>query len=475
MRHTARSRVSGSRLRKGVFATATALVVAAGGTVAHAAGGPAAAPPASAAQPGKSDRPHIILSTDMPPVNGIPGGESGPADQKSDLDDVQTMVRFLSYADDFHVDGLIASSGTFANYADKQNILDVINGYAQVYPNLKLHDPNYPTPDALRAVTKQGRDGTWGQSATNILGAGKDTEASDHIISVIDKATTPVWFVSGGGPRELGQALWKVQNTRSAADLATFVSKIRAYFIADQDGSAAWMRNTFPGLFVISNGCFTGMANTGPYNGTWLKTYITTGHGALGADYPLSHWTYDNPGVYEGDTPDFLYLLSGTQGLSDPGNPALGGWGGRFQQDAPNRWSCSSEGASSISRWEAARNWDFAARMDWAVKPYSQANHNPVARLNGHGGDEIVHVRAAAGSTVRLRANGSSDPDGNTLSYKWYQYPTMADLAINHSTSEQAEFTVPDVPGRQIDIVLEVTDNGSPNLTSYRRIVVDVR
>jgi hypothetical protein len=409
----------------------------------------------------------------MPPVNGIPGGESGSASQKSDLDDVQTMVRFLSYADDFHVDGLIASSGTFANYANKQNILDVINAYAQVYPNLKLHDANYPTPDSLRAVTKQGRDGTWGQSATNILGAGKDSEASDYIISVIDNATTPVWFVSGGGPRELGQALWKVKNTRSAADLNTFVSKIRAYFISDQDGSAAWMRDNFPGLFVISSSCFTGMANTGPFNGTWLKANITTGHGALGADYPLSHWTYNDQGVYEGDSPDFLYLLNGTQGLGDPANPALGGWGGRFQGSG-NRWTCSSEGGSSISRWESARNWDFAARMDWAVKPYNQANHNPVAVLDGDTTRDVLTVNAAAGSTLALSAAGTTDPDGNSLSYKWYQYPTTAGLTITNSTSQQASLTVPNARGSQIDIVLEVTDNGSPGLTSYRRLIINV-
>ncbi|CAG7614242.1 DUF1593 domain-containing protein [Actinacidiphila bryophytorum] len=469
MRHNA-------RLRKGTLALATALALTTGGTVAYASEGHSAVKPAPAAHHGNSgDRPHVILSTDMPPVNGIPGGEAGAADQKSDLDDVQTMVRFLAYADDFHVDGLIASSGTFANYANKQNILDVINAYGQVYPNLKLHDANYPTPDSLRAVTKQGRDGTWGQSATNVLGAGKDSEASDYIISVIDNATTPVWFVSGGGPRELGQALWKVQNTRSAAELNTFVSKIRAYFIDDQDGSAAWMRNTFPGLFVITNKCYWGMANTGPYDGTWLKNNVTTGHGALGADYPLSHWTYNDQGVYEGDSPDFLYLLSGTQGLSDLDDPALGGWGGRFQQDAPRQWSCAPEGGAAISRWEDARNQDFANRMDWAVKPYEQANHNPVARLNGHGGDDVVHLRAAAGSTVRLRADGSTDPDGNTLSYRWYQYPTTAGATITGSTSKRAELVLPDVPGTRVDVVLEVTDDGSPGLTSYRRLIVDVR
>jgi hypothetical protein len=66
---------------------------------------------------------------------------------------MQSMVRFLLYANEFDIEALIASSGTFANHAKKQNILDVIDRYEMVYDNLKQNDPLYPTPDKLRSVT----------------------------------------------------------------------------------------------------------------------------------------------------------------------------------------------------------------------------------------------------------------------------------------------------------------------------------
>jgi hypothetical protein len=70
------------------------------------------------------------LNTDFPPVNGIPGGEPGPANMKPDLDGIQNMVRFLPYSNGFQVEGLVATSATFANYADKTHILDMLDRYA---------------------------------------------------------------------------------------------------------------------------------------------------------------------------------------------------------------------------------------------------------------------------------------------------------------------------------------------------------
>src|SRR4030042_4437583 len=102
----------------------------------------------------------IIISSDFPPLDVIPGGAGhGPAEKRSDPDDIQSMVRFLLYANEFDVEGLIASSGTFANVANKQNILDILNLYDQVDENLRHHDPRYPTTDHLLSVTWEGSSG----------------------------------------------------------------------------------------------------------------------------------------------------------------------------------------------------------------------------------------------------------------------------------------------------------------------------
>ena len=109
--------------------------------------------------------PRVIILTDFPPIDVIPGStfkEGEPPEMYSDPDDVQSMIRLLLYANDLEIEGLVASAGSLANIARKQNILDVLDVYEQVQPNLIKHDPRYPTADALRSVTWQGLDGAWG-------------------------------------------------------------------------------------------------------------------------------------------------------------------------------------------------------------------------------------------------------------------------------------------------------------------------
>ena len=66
----------------------------------------------------------VVIMTDFPPVDVVPGGMGfGAPERRSDSDDVQSMVRFLLYTNEFDVEGLIATSGTFANVANKQNLL----------------------------------------------------------------------------------------------------------------------------------------------------------------------------------------------------------------------------------------------------------------------------------------------------------------------------------------------------------------
>ena len=99
----------------------------------------------------------VVMSTDFPPIGVVKGGNV-PNTQKSDPDDMQSMVRFLLYANEFDIEGLIASAGTFANKAKKQNILDVIDLYEKVYNNLKRHDPLYPTQESWGGQFKKDGD-----------------------------------------------------------------------------------------------------------------------------------------------------------------------------------------------------------------------------------------------------------------------------------------------------------------------------
>jgi hypothetical protein len=332
----------------------------------------------------------VLISTDFPPLDVIPvrGARKGdPPEKCSDPDDVQSMVRFLLYANEFDVEGLVASAGSFANVANKTNILDILKLYEQAYGNLKRHDPRYPTPDKLRAVTWQGRDGAWGTTNVGtiakpleeILGAGKDSEASDAIVKVVDRPDPrPVWVCVWGGSREVAQAIWQVRATRSPAELERFLSKLRVYLIANQDSTTPWLLDSFPTLFVILSeknymGMFWNMYRSDPKLAdlAWINANIRQGHGPLGAVYPQSGWDPKYPGVQEGDTPSFLHLVSAARGLNDPEKPDQPGWGGQFVRPDPAKrhWFDDPAGTQTVSRWRAEVQADFARRVDWMQDP----------------------------------------------------------------------------------------------------------
>ena len=75
---------------------------------------------------------------------------------------------------------------------------------------------------------------------------------------------------------------------------------------------------------------------------------------------------------------------------------------------------------------------DFAARMNWGTQSYEEANHPPVVKL-GHSNE----LKASKGDSVRLSAEGSTDPDGDALSYNWFYYPEVGTFTISSGTSGQ--------------------------------------
>lgn len=330
----------------------------------------------------------VIISTDFPPLDVIPvkGVKPGdPAEKCSDPDDVQSMVRFLLYANEFEVEGLIASAGTFANVARKQNILDMLDRYAAVEETLGKHDPRYPKADRLRAVTWEGRSGSWGAPAVgtetkrleDILGDGMDTEASDAIVRIVDRPDPrPVWICVWGGSREVAQAIWKVRAERSAEELERFLAKIRLYLVAKQDGTTDWLLENFPELFVILSeknymGMFWSMpgANQSVADLAWADEHVRQGHGPLGEAYPRSGWDPSVPGVWEGDTPSFLHLVSGLRGINDPEKPDQWGWGGKFvcPDSSKNHWFDDPIGGEAVWRWRPDVQKEFAERAEWML------------------------------------------------------------------------------------------------------------
>jgi hypothetical protein len=192
-------------------------------------------------------------------------------------------------------------------------------------------------------------------------------------------------------------------------------------------------------------------------------------------------------------------------------SPDWGGWGGRYVLVLENTWldpvpekgyeypdgrwfsstawgrESSRKGSTTsnsvehkeyfkpIWRWSDALQNDFASRADWCVKSFEEANHPPVVELR-HSAD----LTSKPDVRVKLSAKGTSDPDGDKLSYRWWQYEEAdtykGTIEISNAEKQEASFTVPAdaARGETIHLVCEVKDNGTPVLTRYQRVVIEI-
>jgi len=433
-------------------------------------------------------------------------------DISNEPDDEESLVRFLVYSNEYDVEGLIATTSTWLRQKTREDLIRrQIDAYGQVRPNLVKHATGYPTAEHLLTVTRTGQPG-YGMA---FVGQGRSTEGSKHIVEVLDRDDPrPVWVCVWGGANTLAQALFDVRAGRSEAELRKAVGKLRVYAISDQDDAGRWLRLEFPDLFYIvspSNtdwkeyhrATWTGISGDRHYrNGPmhcfelvdnpWLEENVIRNHGPLGALYPKLAY------IMEGDTPSFLGLID--NGLGWHVNPGYGGWGGRYalyQSYAETRkiWTNNQDtrdtvvaedgrtytsDQATIWRWRQHFQHDFAARMDWCVADeYSKANHNPVAVLNGDRSKRVVEISARPGQAVELVATGSHDPDGNSVRMNWFIYREAgsytADVRLSASEGQRTTLVAPPVKKPEtLHVILQIEDDGRPQLFAYRRAVVTI-
>ena len=411
-------------------------------------------------------------------------------DLGADPDDEQSMVRQLVSANEFDIEGLIVATGCWKKTQSNTEMLDkLIDAYEEAYPNLIVHADGYPTPKYLKTISVMGQTG-YGMGD---VGTGKDSPGSDLIIASVDKDDPrPLWVMGWGGMNTIAQAIWKVRETRSETELEKFLSKLRLIDILGQDDAGAWIAKNFPDVFYIRATGVYGWQP--PKNGDYQRNDIQS-HGPLGAVYPDTKW------ATEGDTPAFMHVYP--NGLNNPEQIDQGGWGGRFsftkkagirsmsevpkiEKDGETKYdpyymyANTEEGANAIKRWNMGYDNDFAARMDWSVtNNYKSANHHPVAVLNGDRTRRVLQMTTSVDNTIVLSSEGTTDPDGNSISYKWsfYDDPSSYDgsVSITNETSSKATIEIPENSGgKNIHVILEVYDNGSPNLYAYRRMIINV-
>lgn len=156
-------------------------------------------------------------------------------DIENEPDDAQSLVRSLTYVNQFEVEGIIATTSIWLrNQTAEWRIHEILEAYREVQPNLEKHETGYPTYNELKGKTKAGIP-LYGM---NGVGEGKDSEGSDWIIMNLKKDDPrPLWVLAWGGPNCLAQALWKLEQTESSEDLKQYIRKLRVYTISDQDDS----------------------------------------------------------------------------------------------------------------------------------------------------------------------------------------------------------------------------------------------
>lgn len=491
-----------------------------------------------------------------------------------ELDDNNSMIRFLLHATDFQIDGLVYTSSRFhwrgdgkgttqfikgSEYdhlglgpqtswrfkKDERFIHDILDAYEKSYANLKVHDPGYPTPAYLKSVTVYGNCNFEGDYSEN-------TDGSNLVKkNILDDKPGPLFIQAWGGTSTIAAALRSIEddykNTPQwGAIYKKICDKIVLCLSGDQDNAYnkyvainwpdMYVQNVTGGMGRYDNSAYKYLMSPewtaknlrlgpigalvrcwgdgkqmvpgdkldmmGPYKGESIEELARMGYIVWRGPEPIGT-LYD-----DGDSPCFYNLID--NGLNAWMDPTWGGWTGRWDPksgvpksghpaymsmdinmlhnkvleaaragkptDLASIFGLGNANAKedhSFPNMYPERNLSEAARMKWSVTPnYKDANHYPV--VTG-----TTMIGAKAGETIRLNAK-VSDPDGNKVTTQWWYFPVGTyqggAIAAKEPGKAKTSIKVPEdaKPGDTIHMVLQATDNGTPALTRYLRVIVTV-
>ena len=466
-----------------------------------------------------------------------------------ELDDLNSMIRLLLYSNELEIEGLIYASSRFHWRGDgagttfflpdreydepltswrwapgERFIDDAVDAYAEVHPNLVVHDPRYPSPERLRSVIREGNVAFEGDMSEESPGSRLIADA------LLDDRPGPLFLQLWAGPSTVARALLSIEERFRGSDdgervRAEVSAKAVITKFASQDATYdEYIARAWPGIRVIEVATLAWgyMARrTVPatdhhlLGAGWLRENVTS-VGPLGAlfrvwgdgrqmvpgdvtdyfhlsgrtaqelrDLGYQVWMDPQPAgewISEGDTTNMLNLL--VPGLRGHEHPAFGGWGGLAVRtdDGDDTWAIADSGfgrggdEASVTRWFADAQADFAARLRWTVSSrFADANHHPRLRI-AQGTD--LEVRA--GVEVPLAAV-ADDPDGDPVRVRWWIYREAgtceADAALEAAEGTTTVVRVPaDArPGDTIHVIAEASDDAAEHpLKAYQRVILTV-
>lgn len=439
-------------------------------------------------------------------------------------DDGNSLIRYLYYSHYFDTEAIIVTQ-QLPDYNYDQNgpwikVNNILDAYKEEYVQLKKHHEDFPSYAELAGLTKKGRgalpiiwltnekkfaqeiagryvESEWGDisfhdwigEGLNPNGEPKDSEGSEYLQEVFDKDDDrPIFVQMWGGPITFVQALYRYRERQGEEKFKKLLSKIHIFGILLQDITFDYMIDLDKVQALKCNNMgtvtstFHGERVNPAYllhdNGHFWKYLRVMDQKEVNGHGPMSAF-YDHGG--EGDTPAFLYLISAALGLNDPLDPTHGSWGSMFQsmgEQFPDGYfhTCGLE-RSELDRWIPAAKNSFLNRLKYSTNDPEAVNHEPLVIVNGIGGNEILKIKEKPGKKIILDASGSTDPDGDKINFNWFYYQEASSyngqFSLNEPNNKKLELELPkDIGDSEIHLVLEVSDNGSNQLVSYRRVIL---
>ncbi len=442
------------------------------------------------------EKPRIIVMTD------------------GEVDDRSSMVHLLLCSNEVEIEAIIQSASFShpSGHSSEPWLADEISHYAQVYPNLSIHADSYPVPDSLKARCFVGDEDP---SHVVVEGNGmnrfpgdkpqidptdwEETPGSKRIVEVLlDPDPRRVYLLAWGGGNTAAKAFQILRYRYSTEEYQRAVKKAVMYNIWYQDGAGNYIETYHPDVTMLVSYGFLGTWGYGAlrYSEDFIKYHLSK-------DNPLS-LDYVNSYINEGDSPSFFYVLgNGLRGYEDP---TWGGWGGRFRKVDGLKNVYVDVSKMSYSAWTEYVLRDFEVRNGWCNTPdYDKVNHYPTIEL-----DTPLDMTAHSGDTVTIgfRATDNDKPNPEAM---WQRYGTLWEqqgmskeqfmersknmrpmpvqtgwsqfkeagtydgwVKLNHGR-DNVSFVAPMVSeAKTIHLLMEATDQGSPALTSFARVVVTV-
>ncbi len=453
-----------------------------------------------------------------------------------ELDDSNSLLRYLLYSTDFRTEGLIYASSQYHWKGDgtgkkwfvpgreytrfglnlcpceswrwpphQRFIDDAVDLYEQVYPNLRVHRPDYPTPAQLRSKIRWGNVEFDGDIS-------KDTPGSDLIRDLLlDDDPEPIYLLAWGGASTIARALKSIQDRYAATPdwpaLRARVSRKAILSLSgDQDDTYATdIRPNWPDIRSLPAGrggvnlaygafVFASAENARYFSVDWTRANVSS-QGPLGAHYRVWGdgkqmvpgdrfdyfgltgqtaaqlraqgyvvWLPPRPkGEFLGEGDTFTYLNLLGNGLGGYREETLGGWAGHVVVNPASRVASApaGPGGGATSLEAFMRSLEGIGPEGPATRPPSpEPNFTPAAQNGfaarmkwsvtptyaGANHEPEVAVRGPSRINARpgetVRLEGVvSDPDGNAVAVRWWRWQDVDTYPGEVSPSDPTSLT----------------------------------